>query len=470
MNESPCPAENARFVAMIVPLMMTEVVATLGLVMLFAALRQLAVDLGSAAAAGWLVTAFILSSAVGGALLGRVGDVVGRRRVLLAVLAAAVIGSLIGCFTRSAGPLMLARTLQGLAGASMPLCIGLVRERAPPALVPRGIGLISATASISAGLGLLVGGVIVDLFDWQAVFTVLAILSVLALLGVWRLVAADPPRGSTRIEDVVGGLLFAPGIVGLLLGIEEIGHSGMADPRSWLWIVVSLALLAIWVWRELTVAQPLISVRLLLVPQIALANLALVFAALGAFQSGQMMAQFGQQPPSSGAGLGLSATGAAMLLTPINIAAGFIYARFAGLVARHGPRTMALLGGLLMAASFTGLVLVHGSVVVVEVWLAIQMVGLGMVFVTVPVVVVSACPPERVSEATGMIVVIRSTAMAIGAQVVATLLSTPGAGTHASEGTWRIVFAWGAITALAVAIVALRLPSRLQIEKAPDVP
>ena len=466
----PPPAPFAR---LIVPLMLTELVASLGLTMLFAALRKLAVDLGSPVAAGWLVTAFILSSAVGGALLGRLGDVEGRRRVLIGVLAAGLVGSLIGCFARTAPLLVLARVLQGLVGTAMPLCFGLVRERAVERDVPRGIGLIAATASVSAGLGLLAGGVVVDLFDWPAIFVLLAALTTLALTGVWLFVAPDAPRAGQKIDDLLGGLLFAPAIVGLLLGIEQLGHNGAADPANWLWVAAALALLAIWVWRELTVARPLIAVRLLLVPEIAMANLIMAFAALGAFQAGQMMALFGQQPVGTGVGLGLSATGAALLLTPINIAAGFVYARFVGLVARWGPRSVALYGALLMTASFAGLALWHNAVWTVEVWLAIQMFGLGMVFVTVPVVVVAACPLDRVSESTGMVVVIRSTAMAIGAQTVATLLAVHGAaGTAAAwptEATWRIVFGYGAVTALVGALVALRLPRKLAMGNPVDV-
>src|SRR3546814_17546315 len=105
------------------------------------------------------------------------------------------------------------------------------------------------------------------------------------------------------------------------------------------------------------------------------------------------------------------------------------------MVGRHGPRLVGAIGFLLIVIGFGSLILWHHDVALVMTLLVIQSIGLGVVYVTLQIVIVSAAPADRVSEATGMMTVIRATAMAIGAQNVATLLSATG---HHGAGVVQI--------------------------------
>src|SRR3546814_6417449 len=100
------------------------------------------------------------------------------------------------------------------------------------------------------------------------------------------------------------------------------GHAGWSDRMTLFYVAVAVASLAAWVWRDLSVPNPLLQVRLLARPEIGWANACYVALALGAFQGGQIMALFGQQAPETGAGLGLSATAAGFLLLPANFKIG----------------------------------------------------------------------------------------------------------------------------------------------------
>ncbi|WP_260583651.1 MFS transporter [Sphingopyxis sp. PET50] len=465
---SPAPPGPTIFYRLVIPLMIAEIVAALELTMIYAAMRSLVADFGGTSAAGWLVTSFMLSSAAGAALFGRLGDLMGRRRILLWVLALSTTGSLISSLTGDLGWLITGRAMQGLAGAIIPLCFGLIRERVAAERVPLGISLISSSASIAAASGLVIGGLIIDYSDWSMIFKVSAAMGAIAFLVVTFCVAADERSdlGGVR-DDLLGGLLFIPAALGLLLAIDNAGHAGFTDRMTLVYGVISAVSLVAWIGRERSVANPLINVRLLGEPRIAWANILMVTIALGVFQGGQIMALFGQQSPETGVGLGLSATLAGFLLLPANILTGLIYPLVARANQHFGPRPVATTGCLMVVAAFLALIVWHDDIVTVMLLLVVQSIGLGIVYVTVPIVIVGAAPMDRVSEVTGMMGVIRATAMAIGAQTVATLLSTGGGhhgsptGAFPSEAAYEGVFLFVAATALIGALVAQKLPGRL---------
>ncbi|MBB5705132.1 MFS transporter [Sphingopyxis panaciterrulae] len=452
---------------LVLPLMVAEVVGSLELTMIYAAMRSLIADFGSASAAGWLITSFMLSSAAGAALFGRLGDLLGRRRILLAVLVISTAGSVISALTRDLGWLIVGRAMQGAAGSIVPLCFGIVREHAPPGRVPFGVSMLAVAASLASATGLVIGGVIIDLADWSMIFKVTAAMGLLATFCIAVFVQRDRAwdPGAVR-DDLIGGLLFIPAAVGLLLAIDNMGHAGWSDRMTLVYVAVAVASLAAWVWRELSVPNPLLQVRLLARPEIGWANACYVALALGAFQGGQIMALFGQQAPETGAGLGLSATAAGFLLLPANFITAACYPFVARMVERHGPRLVGAIGFLMIVVGFGSLILWHHDVALVMTLLVIQSIGLGVVYVTLQIVIVSAAPADRVSEATGMMTVIRATAMAIGAQTVATLLSAAGhhgAGVvrFPAEADYITVFLFVGGTALVGMLIARKLPPRL---------
>ena len=457
---------------LVLPLMVAEVVASLELTMIYAAMPSLIADFGSASAAGWLVTSFMLSAAAGAALFGRVGDLLGRRRVLLAVLAIATLGSLISSITRDLGWLIAGRAMQGAAGSIVPLCYGIVRQHAEPLRVPFAISLLAAVSSIASATGLVLGGLIIDFADWTMIFKITTAMGAVAFICIVLFVAPDSQWNPRAVrDDLLGGLLFVPAAVGLLLAIDNIGHAGFTDRMTLVWGILALAALLAWIWRELTVKTPLLNVRLLATRDIGMANAIFIALALGAFQGGQIMAIFGQQPPSTGTGLGLSATAAGFLLLPANIITAASYPLVAKLNQSLGPRLVATIGFLMIIVGFGSLIAWHDNVAVVMALLVIQAVGLGIVFVTIPMVIVSASPADRVSEATGMMTVIRATAMAIGAQTVATLLSAKGghgAGpdNFPAESDYIAVFAFVCATAAVGVLLARFLPQHLASREA----
>ncbi|WP_217642568.1 MFS transporter, partial [Curtobacterium sp. MCBA15_013] len=148
------------------------------------ALSTIGHDLGaSTSATSWVLTAYLLSASVLTPILGRLGDMVGKRKVLIVVLPILLVGAVLAALAPNLGTLIVGRALQGAAGAVMPLSIGIVRDELPKEKVSVTIGLLSAIFGIGAGVGIVAAGPIVEHLSWHWLFWLPAVLVVIALLG-----------------------------------------------------------------------------------------------------------------------------------------------------------------------------------------------------------------------------------------------------------------------------------------------
>ncbi|MBX6766844.1 MAG: MFS transporter, partial [Actinomadura rubrobrunea] len=135
----------------------------------------------SVSAVSWVLTVSLLCGAVATPLFGRLGDMYGRRRMLLVSLGLLVAGSVVGALSASIATLMVARVLQGLSGAILPLAVGAVRDLLPRDKAATGIGVLSATMGIGAGVGMIFSGLIAEYTTgYRVVFWVIAALAAAA--------------------------------------------------------------------------------------------------------------------------------------------------------------------------------------------------------------------------------------------------------------------------------------------------
>ena len=404
-------------------LVLAEVVGAVEATMIFAALRTFNAEFGNPVMVGWIVTAFLLAAAASASLCSRLGDMFGRRRMLLGVLAVAGAGSLVSAFATGVVGVIAGRAIQGVSGAVLPLCFGLVRESLPPARVPFGIGVISAAAFVSAGAAIFIGGVLVDHLTWHSIFHVGAATALVAWLAVWFGVPRSPRAPSSEPVDVLGAVLLVPAITGLLVVLSQSRHWGWADGRTWGLMIASLATLALWLRHELRTPSPLIDVRLLGHRQLALANIGVALLALGPLQHGLVMSQLLQQPSWTGAGLGLSATTAGLLLAPPMALAMLVGPGCGALAARRGARVPALWASAILLVGWAGIALQHASVAFVAAMTVLQGIGMAAAYAVVPMLIVEVAPSERTSETTGVSAVLRYIFNAVGSQVVAVMLA-----------------------------------------------
>ncbi len=163
-------------------LMAAEIVSAFETSMVLAGLGAWLRIHGDPVAIGWIVSSYLLVSAAAAALCGRLGDMYGRKRVLLVVIGVACIGSVISVAGGSLNWIIAGRAIQGAAGAIIPLCYGLAREHLPRSHVPFGVGLIVATAAAGTAVGLLIGGILTDAYGPQSIFIASAIVA--AVIGI----------------------------------------------------------------------------------------------------------------------------------------------------------------------------------------------------------------------------------------------------------------------------------------------
>lgn len=409
---------------LLLALITAEILSAFELSMLYSALRYLIEDFGSPEAVGWIITSFLLASAVSAAICGRLGDMFGRKKVLLAVIAVSVAGSLISGFSSSLGGVIAGRVIQGAAGAIFPLCIGIVRERTSPKEAPIYIGILAATMTVSSGFGAVLGGMLVDNLSWHWIFFAGALVGFLALLLIWRWVPASAGAGGGRNTNVLGGILFAPAVAFLLLAITKSASWGWTDPLILGFFAAGLVLLATWIASELKATAPLINVRLLANRQVMLVNLGGAVLGLSAFQFLQLWSILLQQPVATGVGLGLSATTAGLVMLPMTLMA-LVGGPVAGwLISRYGGRSTTVAGALILTLTWAFAALYHDSVLLILVIMVVMGVGQAIYYASLIILLAQSVPMERTSEASGMMIVIRTTALGIGAQLVAAMLDS----------------------------------------------
>jgi MFS family permease len=454
---------QSRPAAIITALFIAELCATFEGAMLFAALPRLIRDFGDPVTVGWLVTAHLLVAAGASVVAGRLGDIYGRKRVIMLMLILSTIGSVISAMSTSFGPLLFGRAIQGFAGAVLPLSLGVIRESLPSKRIPVAVGLIVSSMSAGAATGLVLGGAIVDNFNWHWMFAASAVMLFVSAVAVQLSVPARPGTPPKTSIDWVEGLLPVPAISVLLLGISLSKQFGWLDTRILALLGLGAVLIVLWVRRSLRSPEPFVDLRLLAHRDVAVANGISVLASVGTMQIVFVFTTLAQAPTWTMAGLGLSATVAGLAKLPSNVlslTAGPLAGWLAG---KRGNRITMVAGCAVATLGWLIALSLPQSLLEMIVLMCIISFGTTMITATAPNTIVAGVPSNRTSEAIGMMTVIRSMFSAIGAQIIAVLLATAaiaspeGTGTFPSAASFRVVMGWIAAVSFVAMLLALLL-------------
>ncbi|MET0362680.1 MAG: MFS transporter [Sphingobium sp.] len=449
---------------LVIALWLAEATGSFETAMIYAAQRALTDDLGDPVLVGWLITSYLLVGAGGAALAGRLGDLFGRKRLLILILAAGLVGSLMSAFAPNYAVLLAGRCIQGMTGGILPLCVGLTRENLSPAKVPIAIGFMMSGASAGTAGGLVIGGMIVDSFSWHGVFMASAAFALIALVAVHFLVPRSFPAEGRKQVNWFSGVLFVPAIFALLIAITYAPSWGLFDGRTILAGVSGLVLLALWIVVSLRTPYPLFEVRLFANRQVAIGNALMALVAMGSFQITLVFSLLLQAPRWTVIGLGVSATVAGLIKLPSNISSLAAGPLSGWLTARGGGRTTMIIGGLLSAGGWLLAMAFHSDIFVIGAILLIISFGTTILLVVGPTILATAVPHDRTSEAAGTMAVTRQAFMGVGAQLVSILLATstvtsPETGASFPSSS-AFLLTMGVIAALcaSTALLALALP------------
>ena len=383
---------------------------------------------GASPTAGtWLLTGFLLAAAIAIPLAGRLGDQLGRQRVLIWSLGLFAAGAVMCAVSSTIGLLIAGRVLQGLGAGVAALAVALARENLPAARLTTAVGLLVAAGSAGSVAGLLLAGLLVDQVSVSAIFWLLfAVATVLAVIV--RAVVPESPARRTGAVDALGALVLAGGLGSLTLAVSEGNSWGWGTARTLLLAGLAVALIGAFVARERLAALPLLDPKALALRPIWSANVAMLGVGYSLLIALTLVPLIGAYPQSTGYGLALTTTEIGLVLVPSAIATlfgGLLGGRY---VSATGARVQALGGVALAALTYVVLALVTPTVAVLALVMIPLGAGVGLALGAITDLVALASPGEQTAGTVGLNVVIRTVAAALGAQVaIAVVTAAPPA-------------------------------------------
>jgi EmrB/QacA subfamily drug resistance transporter len=428
----------------------------------------------SPATATWLLTIFLISSSVCMPLLGRLGDMYGKEKLLLVSLAAFALGSLVAAIGGSILVLILGRAIQGAGGAIFPLAFGIVRDEFPRERVATSIGLISATFGIGGGGGLVLAGVLVDHFSLSSIFWFSLIVTVIAALATWRWIPESPVRVRAPI-DVAGAILLTAALVLLLLGISQANSWGWTSPGVLGLVAAGAVVGAAFASYERRIADPLVAVSLMRERAVWSTNVGAFAIGFAMFGSYILIPELVRTAKSTGYGFGLSTLQAGLVMLPSAVVMLFAGPVSGWLGTRYGSRRPLSFGALFATGAYVWLAELDGRLWEIVVGALLIGIGIGLAFAAMANLVVQAVRQDQTGAATGVNMVMRNVGGALGAQISAAILTanTIAGGLPAESGYTGAFLAsagGGLVALLSCAMIPRMHPGHAPARRVPPAP
>ncbi|MEV7418604.1 MFS transporter [Streptomyces sp. NPDC089919] len=424
----------------------------------------------SPGAAGWLVTITLLTGAVFTPVLGRIGDMYGKRRVLLASLGVLTLGSVLCAVSSDIGILITGRAFQGAALAVIPLGISIIRDELPAERILPSIALMSSTLGIGAAIGLPVAAVVMENFDWHTMFWASAALGLLDLVLVLRIVPESPVRSAGRF-DLLGTLGLTVCLVGLLLAITQGADWGWTSGRTLGLFGGSLAVGLLWGRYELRTRSPMVDLRVSARPAVLLTNVAALLIGFAFYANSLVTGQMVQEPTSTEYGLGASLVVSGLCLLPGGLAMVALSPVSARISAAYGPRTALALAAVVMTVGYVIRFFTSHSLWMIVAGATVVASGTAIAYSALPALVMRAVPVGETAAANGLNTLMRSVGQACCSAVVAAVLAhltfVAGGRTAPTLHAYLLIFLVAAGAALAALVATLFLPSDRPARTAP---
>ncbi|MFJ3791173.1 MFS transporter [Kitasatospora sp. NPDC090091] len=428
MSEAPQPTtaaekqSSARVLpALILAMLSFSVVQTAVVPILPSLAKELSV---SGSSITWLMTANLLSAAVLTPLLGRFGDLRGRKPMLLISLTGLVAGSALAVSTHSFTWLVVARVLQGAGGGVLPLAISIVRDELPKQKVTGGVAAISASMGVGSGLGLVATGLLLEHWSYKSIFWMGLVFGLIAVALVALRVPTDPVTDKDGGADPLGAITLAGWLSALLVAVSQGNNWGWTSTRTLGLFALAAVVALIWGVIEVKVKHPLVDMKMMSRPAVAFTNLAGLLIGFGMYGSFMVISNFAQTPEKlTHYGFTATVLHAGVMLLPSAIGSMVAAPLGALLIARRGPRLPLVLGGVLGAVAMAYLALRHSHEGDIYTASAIFGLGIGLAFSAMPAYINGAVPVEQSGIANGMNAVLRTVGGAIGTAVMAAILT-----------------------------------------------
>jgi MFS family permease len=420
----------------------------------------------SQTAVSWVLSAYLLAAAVFTPILGRVGDMVGKRLVLVVALALLAAGSILAAVAGSIGVMIVARAVQGVGGGVIPLAFGIIRDEFPRAKVAGAVGVIAALLAVGGGVGLVLAGPIVNSLDYHWLFWIPGGVVAVAALATWLLVPESPVRTPGRISWPAA-VLLSGWLVALLVAVSQAPVWGWGSGS-----VIGLLALAVlgligWIWVEQRSSHPLIDLKMMRIPAVWTTNLVALMFGMGLYAIFAFLPEFLQTPSSAGYGFSASITESGLIVLPMSVSM-FIFGSWSGrLSTRLGAKTVLVAGSVASIPAFAIMAFAHHQIWQLTIAMVLLGAGFGLAFSAMSNIIVDAVPTRQTGVASGMNANIRTIGGSIGAAAMASIV-TAGAGPDGlpHESGYTAGFGMLAVAVALASLAGLLIPNLNRVRDA----
>jgi EmrB/QacA subfamily drug resistance transporter len=370
----------------------------------------------------WVLAAYLLVGAVATPILGKLGDIYGKKKILIIAMVVYNFG-LLGCaLSWSITSLIMFRALQGVGMGMFPLAFGIVRDTFPRKMIPMAIGIISAMFSVGVSIGLVGGGYIISVASWRDCFyIVIPVLAIMTVVAYITIKGHDTRRPG--IIDMAGAALLGSSIFCLLLALTQ--------GEKWHWdslpivglLIMFLVLLILFIFREKKAKDPIVSLELMANRGIFGSNIAALFVGLTMFLFFQTLPYFLYGPTQYGGFALTDAFTVGLYMLPSAVAQ-LIFAPLAGKMASKVSADKILAAGLAVTViGYIFLIMMHAETWQVLLAVFITGAGLGVAMVSLINVVALSSPQKDFGVASGMNTLFRIVGGSIGPVLAAAIMA-----------------------------------------------
>ncbi len=419
----------------------------------------------------WVLTVTLLVGAVFTPISGRLGDMFGKRRILLVSVSTMVIGSAFCALSNSLTPMLVGRALQGMSLGSIALGISLMRDTLPRERLASAVALMSATLGIGGAIGLPLSAVVAEKLSWHYLFWGSAVIGVIAMIGIARSIPESTIKTGGRF-DFVGAVGLSVVIVSLLFGLSKSTDWGWGDPKQLALFAVAVVVFVLWSRYELKSKAPLINIRTSIRRVVLFTNLTSILIGFAMYTLNLVMTQLIQAPDGTGLGFGQSMIVAGLCSAPMGIAMMLVSPLAARIIIRFGPRFALRLGSLVIACGF-----LYAAFFLDYVWealivAAVTGVGIAIAYAAMPTIIMRSVPTTETAAANSVNTLSRSLGTSLAAAVHGAIIAVAFADSaahpevmhHHSFTAFDLCFLLGAISCVLAIGVASFIP------KAPKSP
>ncbi|MEV8182065.1 MFS transporter [Specibacter sp. NPDC078692] len=417
----------------------------------------------SPANTAWIITATLLAGAVSVPIAGRMGDLFGKKKMMLLLTLPLILGGMVCAVAPTVEIMIAGRALQGIGAGIVPLGIAMLRDLVPKEKLSSAIATVSATLGVGGAIGLPVSAAVIEFADWRVLFWASAAATLLVAIAIFYFIPSTPAGAAGQRFDGLGALGLAIALISLILAVSKGSGWGWTSTTTLGLFALAAVSFVLWGFWETRTKDPLVDLRTTVRPRVLLTNIASIFVGFGMYASMLVMPQILQLPGSTGYGLGQSILAAGLWLAPPGLMMMFLSPVGGRLSNKRGPKFTLVLGVSILALGY-----VVGVVGMGTTWgiLATGLVinsGVALAYGAMPSIILSAVPRSETASANGFNTLMRSLGTTIGAAVIGLVLAQmtiPLGGVDVpSEAGFRTALLIGAGVSVLAAIIAAFIPA-----------